>query len=373
MDIPLSKPDITDTEREAVMQVLHTPTLSLGPKVREFEQKIADYVGVEHAIGVNSGTSGLHLIIRALGIGEGDEVITTPFSFISSANCILYENAKPVFVDIDPITLTIDPAYIETAITHNTKAILAVDVFGHPAHWDKLEAIAAKYHLHLIEDAAEALGSTYQGRKCGSFGDAAVFSFYPNKQATTGEGGCIVTNDKELADLCHSMANQGRRIEGGQWLEHVRLGYNYRLDELSAALGIAQLTRFPEIPQKRAQVAQWYAAQLQEVPEVMPPSVLPEVDMSWFVYVIRLKEPRVRADRDAVIAKLQKLSIQCGTYFQSIHLQPFYQERFHFRPGLFPSAEHASDHTIALPFYTSMTEEEVQTVVTHLKQALPNT
>ena len=228
-NIPLSKQDITDLEKTAVLEVLNSPKLALGPKLQEFEKLMADFVGVKYAIAVNSGTSGLHLIVKSLGIKKGDEVITTPFSFIASANCILYEGAKPVFVDIDQKTLNIDVTKIEKKITKKTKAILAVDVFSQPADWDALKRLAKKHHLFLIEDSAEALGSLYKNKKCGSFGDAAVFAFYPNKQMTTGEGGMILTNNKKIAELCKSMSNQGRKIKDGAWLEHVRLGYNYRL------------------------------------------------------------------------------------------------------------------------------------------------
>ena len=255
MQIPLSKPDITQSEKKAVLEVLNTSHLSLGKKHIEFQDKVADFVGSKYAVAVNSGTSGLHLIIRALGIGRGDEVITAPFSFIASSNAILYEGAKPVFIDIDKNTSNIDVSKIEEKITPKTKAILAVDVFSHPADWDALGKIAKKHNLFLIEDSAEALGSEYKGKKCGSFGDAAIFAFYPNKQITTGEGGMIITNNKNIADMCKSMANQGRKVENGKWLEHIRLGYNYRLDEMSCALGIAQIARIDEILKKRSQVA----------------------------------------------------------------------------------------------------------------------
>src|SRR3989344_2031 len=223
--IPLSKPDITNSEKKAVAEVLETSSLSLGEKYKEFEKIMADFAGVKFTVAVNSGTSGLHLIIRALGIKDGDEVITTPFSFIASSNCILFEKAKPVFVDIDEKTFNIDVSKIEKKITKKTKAILAVDVFSQPADWQELEKIAKKRSLFLIEDSAEALGSEQNGKKCGSFGDAGIFAFYPNKQITTGEGGMILTSNKKIAELCTSMANQGRKIKGGKWLEHIRLGY----------------------------------------------------------------------------------------------------------------------------------------------------
>jgi len=305
MNIPLAKPDITEREIEAVTAVLRTPQLALGPKLKEFEYEMAQYIGVKYAIAVNSGTSALHLIIKALAISDGNEVITTPFSFISSANCILFENAKPIFVDIQPTTLNIDPARIEEQITVNTKAILAVDVFGQPADWDSLQEIAYRYGLKLIEDSAEALGAEYNShesrvngrgsrtidqrnqdslmwRKAGSFGDAAVFAFYPNKQITTGEGGIVVTNNKEIACLCRSLRNQGRK-EGSTWLQHERLGYNYRLSDINCALGIAQLERIQEILDRREQVAKLYNQRLKDVEEIEIPYVSPNVKMSWFL------------------------------------------------------------------------------------------
>jgi perosamine synthetase len=243
--IPLSNPDIVRKDIEYVVKVLETANLSLGPKLPEFENKIADYVGAKYAAAVNSGTSALHLIIRALEIKDNDEVITTPFSFISSANCVLFERGKPVFVDIDPLTLNIDVNLIEKKITKRTKAILAVDVFGHPAEWKSLKRIGKKHNLKLIEDSCEAIGAEYRGKKAGTLGDAGAFAFYPNKQITTGEGGIIVTNNKALADLCRSMRNQGRDSRGG-WLSHKRLGYNYRISDINCALGIAQMRRIRE-------------------------------------------------------------------------------------------------------------------------------
>jgi len=370
MKIPLARPDITDLERKAVLEVLRTPNLSLGPKLKEFEKKIAKFVGVKYAVGVNSGTSALHLMIRALGIKDGDEVITTPFSFIASANCILYERAKPVFVDIDEKTLNIDPSKIEEKITKKTKAILAVDVFGHPADWDTLEKIAKKYNLLLIEDSAEALGSEYKDKKCGSFGEAAILSFYPNKQITTSEGGIILTNSKELADFCQSMANQGRKVKNGKWLEHICLGYNYRMPEFCAAMGIAQLNRINEILKKREKVAKIYNKKLKGFSEIKIHYVAPDVKMSWFVYVIRLSKKYWKKDRDKVIKEMAKRGIQCSDYFQPIHLQPFYRKMFAYKTGDFPIAENVSQRTIALPFYNKLKEREINYVVENLKEII---
>lgn len=370
VQIPLSNPDITELEIEYVSQILKTPNLSLGPKLSEFEDKLADYIGVKYAVAVNSGTSGLHLVIRALGIKEGDEVITTPFSFIASANCILFERAKPVFVDIDPLTLNIDVQLIEEKITDKTKAILAVDVFGHPVKWDKLEAIAQRYSLRLIEDSCEALGAEYKGKKAGTFGDAAVFAFYPNKQITTGEGGIVITNDEQTSKLIKSMRNQGRDEEGDSWLEHQRLGYNYRISDINCSLGLAQLERIEKLLAKREKVAQMYNSQLENINGVKIPYTAPEVKRSWFVYVIVLEERYSKEDRDHILLGLRERGIGCGNYFPPIHLQPFYQEMFGFKKGDFPITEHASERTIALPFYGNLKEEQVEQVVSDLKTLL---
>ncbi|OGZ72273.1 MAG: polysaccharide biosynthesis protein [Candidatus Staskawiczbacteria bacterium RIFCSPLOWO2_01_FULL_38_12b] len=369
-NIPLSKQDITDLEKTAVLEVLNSPKLALGPKLQEFEKLMADFVGVKYAIAVNSGTSGLHLIVKSLGIKKGDEVITTPFSFIASANCILYEGAKPVFVDIDQKTLNIDVTKIEKKITKKTKAILAVDVFSQPADWDALKRLAKKHHLFLIEDSAEALGSLYKNKKCGSFGDAAVFAFYPNKQMTTGEGGMILTNNKKIAELCKSMSNQGRKIKDGAWLEHVRLGYNYRLDEMSAALGVVQMKRINELLGKRAMVAKLYQEKLKDIKDVQIPYTGPESSMSWFVYVVKLSEKLAGKKRNTIIKEMEKRGIQCSNYFQVIHLQPFYKELFGYKKGDYPVAEHVSQRTLALPFFNDLKEDEVDRVVNSLKECL---
>lgn len=368
-EIPLARPDIGAKEIEYVTKVLKTLHLSLGPKLQEFEAKLAQYTNVEYAVAVNSGTSALHLIIKALGISEGDEVITTPFSFIASSNSILFERATPVFVDIDPKTLNIDPSKIEGRITPRTKAILAVDVFSHPAEWDELERIARTHHLKLIEDSAEALGAEYRGRKAGSFGDAAVFAFYPNKQMTTGEGGIILTNDEKTAKLCRSLRNQGRG-EGNEWLQHERLGYNYRLSDIHCALGLAQLERLDQLLARREHVAQLYNERLQGVEDVRVPYIAPHVKIGWFVYVIRLVDHYSRAERDRILQELKRLGVGCGNYFSPIHLQPFYRELFGYQPGDFPVTEHIADRTIALPFYNSLTEAEIDYVASTLTQLL---
>jgi perosamine synthetase len=367
--IPLAQHDVRPEDIDAVVSVLKSDRLSLGPKVEAFERALAAVAGVKYAVAVNSGTSALHLLIRALDIGPGDEVITTPFSFIASTNCILFERATPVFVDIEPETLCIDPGLVERAITSRTKAILAVDVFGHPADLPVIGEIAKRHGLRLIEDSAESLGSTLGGRPCGSFGDAGVFAFYPNKQITTGEGGVVVTDDARIADLCRSMADQGRGAEGA-WLHHVRLGYNYRLDEMSAALGLSQLARLEEIVAARVRVAGWYVEALTTIDEIVLPKVADDVGMSWFVFVVRLADRFSRTDRDRVLDKLRDRGIGCRDYFTPIHLQPYIREALGTHDGQFAVTEHVCDRTIALPFYSQMTLQDVHQVSDALRASL---
>ncbi len=360
MQISLSRPDITQAERDAVNDVLMTPVLSLGPKVPEFEQKFCDYLGVKHAVAVNSGTSGLHLLIRALGITAGDEVITTPFSFIASSNCILFENARPVFVDVDPDTWNIDPTKVEASITPRTKALLPVDVFGQPADMDPIREIARRHNLRVIEDSCEALGAEYKGRKAGTLAEAGVFGFYPNKQITTGEGGMIVTSDEDIYKQVASMRNQGR--EGMGWLGHTRLGYNYRLSDINSALGVVQMQRLDEILGRRRQVAELYVARLKNEKRVRLQKILPDCRMSWFVMVVRLNDDYTAADRDRIIETLRAKGVMASNYFPPIHLQPFYIETLGYKRGMLPVCEALSDRTIALPFHGQLTEGDVDTV-----------
>lgn len=368
--IPLSKPEITDQDRKEVLKVLRTSFLSLGPELEKFENKFAQIAGVKYAVATNSGTSALHLIIRALGIGSGDEVITTPFSFVASSNCILYEGATPIFVDIRKDTFNIDASKIEEKITEKTKAILAVDVFAHPADWNELEKIAQKHNLFLIEDSAEALGSEYHGKKCGSFGQAGVFAFYPNKQITAGEGGVVLTNDKKLADLCRSMANQGREAKDGKWLEHIMLGYNYRLDEMSCALGISQIKRLNKIIGKRAKIARLYDKKLAALKEIEIPFVEPGNKLSRFVYVVKLSNKLAGVKRNEIIKKMAARGIVCSDYFHTIHLQPFYKKKFGYKEGDFPIAEDISQRTLALPFFNSLSEKDINFIVKNLEEVI---
>lgn len=370
MKVPLSKPWITEEDKEIVQSVLESNKLCFGPWLFEFEKALADVAGTKYAVALNSGTSALHLIIRSLGIGEGDEVITTPFSFIASANAVLFEGAIPVFVDIKRDTYNIEPEFIEKAITDKTKAILVVDVFGQPADWEELEHIAKKYNIYLIEDSCEAIGSMYRGKPAGGFGSAGTFAFYPNKQITTGEGGAVLTNDENIAKLVQSLKNQGRG-EDNTWLSHVRLGYNYRISDINCALGLSQIRRLDKIIAYREDVAKIYSEKLQEIDEIETPYISPDTTkMSWFVYVVRLSDKFTKKDRDRVIKALEKKGIQSRNYFSPIHLQPFYVERFGYKRGDFPITEFVSDRTISLPFYTMMSEEEIDYVVNGLKEAL---
>lgn len=367
--IYLSGPDITQAEINAVTEVLQSRFLSLGPKVGVFEQAFKDYTGRKYAVAVNSGTSGLYLCLRAMGIGPGDEVITTPFTFIASATTIMMTGATPVFADIDPEYLNIDPAEIEKKITRRTKAIMPVEVFGNPAHFDNILAVAQNHNLPLLEDCCEALGSQLNGRMAGTFGIAGVFAFYPNKQITTGEGGMVVTDDERLADLCVSMRNQGRGKSGG-WLAHERLGYNYRLSDINCALGIVQLSRIEEIVAKRKRVAESYLDKLADEDRILLPREPENARMSWFVFVIRLRDRFEKQDRDEIISKMHARGIQVSNYFQPVHLMSFIAEQYGCREGDFPVTDQVCRRTIALPFYNNLTDEEIGEVCRNLRECL---
>jgi perosamine synthetase len=383
-EIPLSQPDIVESDIEAVVRVLRGGRLSIGPRQDLFEQLVAERSHRRHGIAVSSGTAGLHLVLLALGIGPGDEVITTPFSFIASSNCILYVGAKPVFVDIDPRSLNMDPTKVEAAITPRTKAILGVEVFGDPTHMEELERIARAHEIPLVEDCCEALGGKCKNRNVGAFGRAGVFAFYPNKQITTGEGGVIVTDDDRLADLCRSMRNQGRAVghatggvgkyssNAGSWLQHERLGYNYRLSEINCALGVSQMERLDDILDARRRVASSYIRRLMDVEDLILPDVAPDdcEVRSWFVFVVRLASHFGRIERDRIIDGLRRHDVGASNYFPCIHLQPFYREKFGFKQGDFPIAESVSQRTIALPFFTKLDETSLELAVMTLKVML---
>ena len=364
--VPMSAPDISEEDVQAVAEVVRSGRLALGPKTEEFERLVAEYVGVKHAVAVSSGTAALHLIVKALGIGPGDEVLVPSFTFVASVNVILYEGAKPVFVDIEPDTYNLDPEDLERRITPRTKAIMVVDVFGHPAEWDEISRIAEKYGLKVIDDSCEALGAEYKGKKLGQFGDVAAFAFYPNKQMTTGEGGMIVTNDDHVAKLCRSLRNQGRG-EMGAWLEHERLGYNYRMTEMSAALGVSQFRRIEELLAKRERVARMYTERLSELEWIRTPVVRPYVRMSWFVYVVTLAEGM---HRDPVMKALAEEGIPTRGYFSPVHLQPYIRRRLGTKEGMLPVTESVARRTIALPFHGNMSEAEVDMVVEAFKRCV---
>jgi dTDP-4-amino-4,6-dideoxygalactose transaminase len=405
----MSSPDLADSDRlgvasalrqaglpeddlQSVIKVLEGPNLSMGPQIVAFEKLFCDYTGAQHAIGVNSGTAGLHLCVRAAGIQAGDLVLTTPFSFISSTNVILFENAIPVFVDADPRTGNIDLSQLaeaardlaaggkkaekwlprKGAASHGRlKALLPVDVFGQPPDMDAINQIASEYGLAVIEESCEALGSEYKGRKAGRLGDYGVYAFYPNKQITTGEGGVIVTDDEKAAGFMRTLRNQGR-APGDTWLQHTYLGYNYRLDEMSAALGVTQMHRIEELLAKRDQVAQWYEERLSKTPGVEMYAVEPATTrMSWFVYVVKFARG---IDRSAVAHALDDRGIPVRPYFAPIHLQPFMVERFGYRLGDFPVTEDLGQRGLAIPFSSVMTEgmvEQVCQAIRAVLQALP--
>jgi len=363
--LSMSSPSIDENDVRAVTAVLKSKVLSLGPKADEFERQMAKYVGTKHAIAVSSGTAALHLIVKALGIGSGDEVLVPSFTFAASVNPILFEGATPVFVDINSETYTLDPKDLESKITPRTKALMAVDIFGHPVEWDEILGICKEHRLKIIDDSCEALGSKYREKSVGQFGEAAAFAFYPNKQITTGEGGMVVTNDDKVADFTRSVRNQGRD-EMNEWLVHSRMGYNYRMDELSAALGVSQLRRIDEFLAKRERVAHLYTKRLQEFDWISPPVVKPYVQMSWFVYVITLAEG---IDRDGVIQKLGERGIPSRAYFPPIHLQPYWQKRGKKRSVL-PITESIARRTVALPFHNDLSESQVDFVVQTLRDSV---
>jgi len=369
MRVHLSRPDITDAEIQAVVEVLKTPNLSLGPKLGEFEQAFADYIGVKRAVAVNSGTSGLFLALQASGIGPGDEVITTPFTFIATSNSVMMTGATPVFVDIDRDTMNISAEKIGAAITPKTKAVMPVEVFGSCAGFDKICEIADEYNLMVLEDSCEALGSALNGKKAGTFGKASFFAFYPNKQITTGEGGMVLTDDDDLADDCCALRNQGRGKNSG-WLGHERLGYNFRLSDINCALGIVQLSRIEEIKSKRKQAAALYQQALADERRIIVPTEPEGCDINWFVFVVQLADEYKIEHRNQVLESMRAGGVGVSNYFTPVHLQPFMVEKFGFAEGDFPITEHISHRTIALPFYNNLSAEDVEIVCSELKSAL---
>jgi perosamine synthetase len=365
--IPLAKPEIGAREEELVLQVLRSGQLSLGPAGERFERAFAAWLGVEDAVAVSSGTTGLHLGVRALGWGPGDEVLTSPFSFVASANCLLYEGVRPVFCDVDPITLNLDPEAAGVAIGERTVGILPIHIFGYPAAMPELEGLAGEHDLGLLEDACEALGAVdSEGGKVGARGNLATFAFYANKQMTTGEGGMIVPGDAPTAARLRSERNQGRAADMG-WLDHAGLGFNYRLSDLAAALGSAQLERLDAMLAARSRVAALYADGLAALDDVATPIAGRGGERrSWFVYVVRLA---AEIDRDGTIAQLAERGIASKAYLPCIHLFPHLRE-LGYREGQFPVAETAAAHSLALPFFPAMSESQVARVCEALAESI---
>ena len=366
-EIPLSAPYLDEREEELVLEVLRSGRLSLGPTIDAFEEVLAARVGAPYAAAVSSGTAGLHLLCHIAGFGPGDEVITSPFSFVSSANCFLFEGATPVFADVDPRTLNLDPAAVEAAIMPRTKAVVAVDMFGYPCELDELRAICERRGLALIEDAAEALGAEYKGAQLGSQGPSGVFGFYPNKQLATGEGGVVFTHDEHVWQLVRSLRNQGRDYEGGAWFHHVRLGWNYRWTDVQAAIGIGQLEKLDRLLSLRAEAAARYG-QLLGGSEVEP--LCADDDdhrRSWFVYVVALP-PEV--DRARVMTELRAQGIGTAEYVPCVHLQPYMRETYGFTDGMCPVAEDFASRSLALPFFPQLEAEDQERVVDTLRNAL---
>jgi perosamine synthetase len=364
--IPLARPLLGEEEEQAVLEVLRSGHLSLGPRLRTFEERFAARAGVPHASAVSSGTAGLHLALRAAGVSDGDEVVTSPFSFVASANAPLYERARPVFADIDPDTLCLDPQAAAAAVTERTTAILPVHIFGWPADTPAFERLG----LPIVEDACEALGAVHEdGTAVGARGHAAVFAFYPNKQMTTGEGGMVVTSDAESKERIDSERNQGRAPDMG-WLDHDRLGFNYRLSDIACAIGLAQLDRLDDLLARRARIAGLYAEALAGIDGLELP--LPDrggARRSWFVYVVRVP-PDGRVDRDGAIRSLRERGIDAKPYLPAIHLYRFYRERFGHREGEFPVTEDVAARSLALPFFPQMTESQVARVAAALRAIL---
>ena len=365
--VPLSRPYLDEREEELVLEVLRSGRLSLGPWIDEFEELFAERVGAPYAAAVSSGTAGLHMLCHIAGVREGDEVITSPVSFVSTANCFIFEGGRPVFADVDPRTLNLDPDAVEAAITEHTRGIVAVDMFGYPCELDELRAIAERHGLFLVDDSCEALGAQYKGGPVGSHGISGAFGFYPNKQITTGEGGMVTTHSQDEQELVKSLRNQGRSYDS-RWFHHPRLGFNYRLTDLQAALGIAQLEKLDRLLALRSEVAARYGELLAGVDGVEAP--LADDDdhrRSWFVYVVMLAEG---LDRDAVLERLGAQGIEAAHYVPAVHLQPYMRERYGFAEGMCPVAEDACSRTLALPFYPQLQAADQERVVAALRHAI---
>jgi perosamine synthetase len=365
--VPLSRPYVDEHDEELVLDVLRSGRLSLGPAIERFEELFAEQVGAPYAAAVSSGTAGLHMLCHIAGVGEGDEVITSPVSFVATANCFIFEGGRPVFADVDPKTLNLDPTAVEAAITDRTKGIVAVDMFGYPCELDELRAIADRHGLWLIDDSCEALGAEYKGGAIGSHGVSGAFGFYPNKQITTGEGGMVTTHSEEEWELLKSLRNQGRSYDS-RWFHHVRLGFNYRITDIQAALGIGQLEKLDRLLAMRSDVAARYGELLAGVDGVEAP-LADDANhrRSWFVYVVKLAQG---VDRDSVLERLATQGIEAGLYVPAVHLQPYMRERYGFAEGTCPVAEDACSRTLALPFFPQLEAEDQERVVSALRDAV---
>ncbi len=365
--VPLSRPYLNEREEELVLEVLRSGRLSLGPWIDQFEETIAARVGARHAAAVSSGTAGLHLLSMIAGLGPGDEVITSPLTFVASANCFILTGATPVFADVHRRTLNLDPAAVEAAVTERTKAIMAVDIFGYPCELDELKAIAERHGLKLIDDSAQALGAEYKGKPVGGRGVPAIFGFYPNKQIATGEGGVVVTDSEEELQQLVSLRNQGREYEGGGWFHHVRVGLNYRWTDLQAAVGIAQLEKLDHMLALRREAAERYTELLDGLAVEMPLPDDADHRRSWFVYVVAVKPGR---DQERVMEGLRERGVQTADYIPCVHLQPYMRELYGFREGMFPVAEDVAGRTLALPFFAGIEADDQERVVEALAASL---
>jgi len=366
-EIPLARPYLDEREEELVLEVLRSGRLSLGPTIDRFEELLAERVGAPYVAAVSSGTAGLHMLAHIAGVGPGDEVVTSPISFASSANCFIFEGGVPVFADVDPRTLNLDPSALEAAITERTKAVVAVDMFGYPCELDEIRAICERHGLTLIEDSAEALGAEYKGRPIGSHGASGVFGFYPNKQLATGEGGVVFTHSEEEWQLVRSLRNQGRDYAGGAWFHHVRLGFNYRWTDVQAAIGIAQLEKLDRLLAMRTEAAERYSRLLDGVEVQTLCADDGDHRRSWFVYVVALP---AGADRARVMAELREQGVGTAEYVPCVHLQPYMREAYGFAEGVCPVAEEFASRSLALPFYPQLEAQDQERVVEALRGAL---
>jgi perosamine synthetase len=375
--IPYGRQSIDEKDVAAVCSVLRSDWLTTGPKVAEFEEAVADYVGAKHAVAVSSGTAALHAAMYALGVGPGDEVIVPPMTFAATANCVVFQGGTPIFVDVDPETLLLDPARIEEKITKKTKAIIAVDFAGQPCDYDRLHDIADKHGVALVADGCHALGAEYKGKKVGSLADMTVFSFHPVKHITTGEGGMITTDDQDLAQRMRTFRNHGittdhrQREEQGSWFyEMVDLGYNYRMTDFQCALGISQLQKLPKFLERRREITRQYDKTFAVNKHITPLAMRPDVVHAYHLYVVKIDFKTLGIDRTALFTSLRKKGIAINVHYVPVHLHLFYRDKFITRPGLCPNAEAAYEQIISLPMFPGMTDEDVEKVIEAVKKAV---